>query len=58
MSGDWLEQHREDASVGTSADMMFRFVKTADAATSVSGEYFEQQELEDDLSQFNIAGNP
>jgi len=54
VSGDWFEQYKEDASVGTPADMMFRFVSTAEKTTSISGEYFAQHELEDDLRHFNF----
>jgi len=57
VSGDWFDQYKEDASVGTSADMMFRFVRKVDTATSISGEYFAQQELEDDLRRFNLFGD-
>ena len=55
MSGEWFEQHKQDASVGTSADMMFRFVRTADASTDIqSGEHFAQEELDEGLRNFNF----
>lgn len=55
MSGDLSERYREDASVGTPANMMFRFVTTADNTNEIqSGEFFAKQKENEDLRNFHF----